>query len=285
MRVLKCTILFLSLLAGAGCDSSSSSSDDSDSEISTTGPLAERSFVSECGTVVQRLLLDSVSIENGESVSFVRVVSSNSVIVRAANGDLLVKLHGLSDAGSRGVSVLESLATPEMLFVPAGDGCNATNEGGGVATIGQLFTTNGINLSEELIKSGASGQIESAGACSEELLSPCYSALREANAPRSAGEITDFLWKPRAESDFNKGSPVIHANPCDATVVVNGESLMDFGPANGRCNTSRMFRACGTYGQNIKVEIFDNATGLPYFNGSEPFVTVPDGCSRFEFKR
>ncbi len=109
--------------------------------------------------------------------------------------------------------------------------------------------------------------------------------MKEANTVKSAGQITDFLWKPRADSDYNKGSPVIHASPCNATVWVNGEALHDFGPGNGRCNTSRMFRSCGSFGTNIKVEIFDNDTGLPYFNGDDPFVIVPNGCSRFEFKR
>ena len=101
---------------------------------------------------------------------------------------------------------------------------------------------------------------------------------------RTAGEMHDFLWKPEAESDYNKGSMVIHVSPCNATVYVKGQALHDYGPANGRCNTSRAFNPGCDYGNNIKVEVIDNKTKRPYTHNGVPYVIVPRGCDRYEFK-
>ncbi len=105
-------------------------------------------------------------------------------------------------------------------------------------------------------------------------------------APTYAGSITDFLWKPRAESNYNKGLLVIHASPCNLDVVVNGEQLRDYGPGNGRCVTARSTTRSGCgYGSNVKVEIFDSTTGLPYlFPDGNPHYIIPSGCNRTEFR-
>lgn len=258
------------------------------SSTSSSSNTARVEFETRCGAVSDGSLSNPVSASL--LVDVVRVISSNLIQVResgATTGDFLVKLHalGLSQYGeSSATSALESLSTSPVYYVPAKDGC-VVDVPGGQAFTGQLFTSTGQSFSEELILSGYSGEAESSGACSEELLTSCYAPLIEENAIKSAGQITDFLWKPRAESGYNHGMPVIHANPCNATVYVNGQALRDFGPGNGRCNTSRMFSGCGSYGSNIKVEVIDNKTGLPYFNGDVPYVTVPNGCSRYEFKR
>ena len=280
----KCTGLVLSLFLLAAACSSGGGGDDS-SDPGTDSSLT-REFATECGVNRGGSLKNPVS--SSRVVSVVSVIDANSLIIREATGDLLVKLQGLTinDArSSQAVKTLQALSVGDVYFVPAKDGCTASVSGGGTALVGQLFTSNGVSFSEELLKKGLAGEIETTGTCGEESLSGCYSLMRETNKIKSAGDITDFLWKPRAESPYNPGNPVIHANPCNATVYVNGNALLDFGPGNGRCNTSRMFSSCGAFGSNIKVEIFDNESGLPYFNGSDPFVIVPNGCSRYEFKR
>ena len=274
--------LGLFMLALAACNSGGGSS----------GPEngIEVKLASACGTVSGGDLQNPVS--KAVPVEVVAVASSNSLIIREtsvpAQGNILVKLHGLQAAttrASQAVSLLKTLASGGAYFIPAGENCNSTVEGGGLAQSGQLFTLDGKNYTEELLTRGLGGAIESTGTCNESSVASCYSAMKEANAIKSAGEITDFLWKPAAESPYNRGNPVIHANPCNATVYVNGNALIEFGPGNGRCNTSRMFSSCSSFGTNIKVEIIDNETGLPYFNGPDPFVIVPNGCSRYEFKR
>ncbi len=275
------TIIFALL---ASCSSGGGSSDNDSGSSSSNAAKLE--FETQCGTVQDSKLTNPVKAST--LVNVIRVVSSNLVIVRydgAVDGDFAVKLHGLSDSNSqRAKSTLESLSSGPVYFVAANESC-VVNIAGGLAYTGQLFTATGESFSEAVIKGGYAGGTEAAGTCSEELIFPCYAAMQEEFAIKSAGDLTDFLWKPRAESEYNAGMPVIHANPCNATVYVNGQALMDFGAANGRCNTSRMYSSCGSYGSNIKVEVIDNKSGLPYFNGSEPFVIVPNGCSRYEFKR
>jgi len=270
-------------ITAIGCSSGGGGDDDGGDDT------VKAQFATECGTVEGGSLSNPADAKL--QVEVVRVVDSNLVIVRdpadPAAGDILVKLLGLQPASqsSSSVSLLNSLSAGGAFLVPSNGACTATVQGGGTALVGELFSIDGKSFSEELLKSGRSGEVEAAGSCGEDLVAACHSAMREANAIRSAGQITDFLWKPRADSDYNKGSPVIHVNPCNATVIVNGEALLDFGPGNGRCNTSRMFQSCGSFGSNIKVEVIDNESGLPYFNGDDPFVIVPNGCSRYEFKR
>lgn len=279
-RIFGLVLSMMISLVGCGSGGGGDSGDDGGNSALT------KEFATECGTVRGGSVKNPISASR--VVSVVSVIDSNSIIIREAAGDLLVKLHGLSTTNSRNsqaVRALQALSTGEVYFVPAGNGCTATVSGGGVATVGQLFSATGSSFSEELLKKGLAGEIELTGTCNEEAIAQCYTTMRETNKLKSAGEITDFLWKPRAESPYNEGSPVIHVNPCNATVYVNGEPLRDFGEGNGRCNTSRMFSSCGSYGSNIKVEVIDNESGLPYFNGDDPFVIVPNGCSRYEFKR
>jgi len=279
-------IALIFMLFLASCTTEGDDSNDSQAENLSTS-TTETELISECGTNREALLFNPISSTN--LLQFVKVVDSNLVIVRALTGDILVKLQGLGLTNSfkrnSAISFLNSIATSDVYFEPAATDCTTIVEGGGTALVGQIFNSNGQSFTEELIKSGLAGEIETTGLCGDANLAGCYFAMREANTLKSAGQLTDFLWKPSAESGFNQGNPVILANPCNATVYVNGEALIDFGSSNGRCNTSRLFERCGTYGNNIKVEVIDNASGLPYFNGAEPFVIVPSGCGRFEFKR
>lgn len=285
-RCLALLAVVMLVLSTSGCSSGGGGDDD---QSSGDDGSVKAQFATECGTVEAGLLSNPVDAK--QQVQVVRVVDSNLIIVRdaadPAAGDILVKLLGLqpSARGANAISVLESLSTADAFLIPSNGVCTTTVQGGGTALVGELFSADGKSFSEELLKSGSSGDVEPSGSCGESLVAACHAAIKEANAISSAGQITDFLWKPQADSDYNKGSPVIHVNPCNATVYVNGEALHDFGPGNGRCNTSRMFRSCGSFGTNIKVEVIDNETGLPYFNGEDPFVIVPNGCSRYEFKR
>jgi len=111
-------------------------------------------------------------------------------------------------------------------------------------------------------------------------------SLESAELVVSAGQITDFLWKP--ESDAHSPSPgtlAILVNACNADVRVNGTSLAYSGPSNGRCTTARGPRSGCGYGQNVKVEIIDPVSGVPYFFPTgEPFYIVTNGCNREEFR-
>jgi hypothetical protein len=296
--IFRFSICILISCALISCAQGGGGSDDDDNSeptpIDSGSPAVQLS--TECGVLVKGSLENPVSSADAEQVEVVSVASSNSVIVRrtgAVQGDILVKLHGIGESSRPAATIdaLELLAQGSAYYIPAiptsdsaADSC-IVDVPGGLAATGQLFTLSGVSYSESLIRSGVAGEIDPVGACGEERVRACYSQLREANTARCAGQITDFLWKPISESGFNEGNPVILVNPCDATVIVNGQSLMDFGPGNGRCNTSRMFSSCGSFGSNIRVEVIDNATGVPYCNGNDPFVIVPNGCDRFEFKR
>lgn len=103
--------------------------------------------------------------------------------------------------------------------------------------------------------------------------------------PEFAGEIRDFLWKPRSDGGFSPGNLVVLVDACDVDVIVNGEILVDYGPGNGRCTTARSQSPGCTYGQGVRVEVIDRVTRLPYkFPNGEGFYTVANGCNREEFK-
>lgn len=221
------------------------------------------------------------------------------------------------------MSWINTLAQAGVYFVPASNNCTAPTAVGEIAT-GQVLTPGGRSFTESLIKAKLAGEIEDTGPCGENLISDCYESLYSAvNTPSSnnnsssssssssgssssgegssnggssnsesssssssktAGEITNFLWKPAADSSYNKGMLVIHVDECNATVYVNGEKLRDYGPGNGRCNTSRGFKPGCAYGDNVKVSVVDNASGRYYTRNGKPYVLVPNGCNRFEFK-
>jgi hypothetical protein len=103
-------------------------------------------------------------------------------------------------------------------------------------------------------------------------------------APVSRLVIDDFLWKPVSDSD---GKLAVLVNPVGARIEVTGsvsETLRPIGPGNGRGSTGRgSFPGCA-FGNNVTVEIFDRAGARIKLKDGRDFVTVPFGCSRFEFK-
>lgn len=103
--------------------------------------------------------------------------------------------------------------------------------------------------------------------------------------PQFAGEIRDFLWKPRSDGGYSPGNLVVLVDACAVDVIVNGETLVDYGPGNGRCTTARSQKPGCSYGQGVRVEVVDIATRLPYtFPGGATYYTVANGCNREEFK-
>ncbi len=281
-RNLVAAAFLLAAFIGCGSDSNDESGSTPTNEVSA------KEFQTECGVVSSSLVKNPISTSDGEPVTVTQVISSNLLVVRREQGDQLIKLHGIGAAttGELGaISLLNSLAANgAYLYEPTAAGCATVAPGGGQGIVAQLVSSSGVSYTEELLRAGYDVQIEPTGSCAEDLISGCYAGMKETYKPKTMGEIRDFLWKPKAESDYNKGSLVIHADPCNATVVVNGQPLIDFGPGNGRCNTSRAFQSGCAFGNGVKVEIFDNDTKLPYTHNGLPYVTVPRGCDRFEFK-
>lgn len=272
--------------------SCSSGGDDSETVDNSGGetPTAAgaRDLPTDCGVVQSGSVSNPLDASAGEAVTISSVVDATHLVIQRAAGAQLVKLHGVMPpalGASAAVAVLNRLAAEPAIFFEVGDACDITGPGGGQGIAGYLFTQSGRSYIEELIKAGVALTVQADDVCSSGLISGCYTALQETHRPKTMGQINDFLWKPKAESAYNHGSLVIHAGPCNATVRVNGEALLDFGPANGRCNTSRAFKPGCAFGNNVTVEVIDNDSGLPYTHDGQPFIIVPRGCDRFEFKR
>lgn len=274
-------------LIAAGCGSDGGDSEPALVPDNDGGSVSSKA---DCGVVSAGQVVSSVNVTSGDPILGISFIDYQSAIVTLAGGDQLVKLLGLGTVSSNAgaLSVLNSFADNELYLFRATDTCSATFEGGGVGTKGNILTGGGKSLVEEVIKAGYASGIETSGSCGEDTIAPCYVALAETYTPEtppSAGTMSNFLWKPKAESAYNEGLPVIHVNPC-ADVYVNGEGpILDFGPGNGRCVTARLFKSCGSFGTNIKVEVFQTGTKIPYLDPRTglPYVTVPSGCDRFEF--
>ncbi|MBX7138688.1 MAG: hypothetical protein K1X83_11960 [Oligoflexia bacterium] len=272
------------LFAAASCTKSSSDSEDNsgDNPGSASGDIR-----TSCG-VVQDELKNSPGFGDGELVTVAEVVDSNVVIIQTKAGRELLQLHAMGQTSSSiarkaAINKLKSLTSGNLYLFRATSTCSVTLPGGGLGTAGQLITSAGASVSEQLITSGFVDNIQGYGSCKEELIAPCYEALLESSGKKFAGDITDFLWKPAADSQFNTGKLVIHANPCDADVVVNGEHLPNFGAGNGRCTTARAQKPGCAYGR-ATVQIFDESSGLPYRwpDGTDSYI-VQNGCQRTEF--
>ena len=95
--------------------------------------------------------------------------------------------------------------------------------------------------------------------------------------------ISNFLWKPQSNND---GRLVVLVNPEGVRAEVTGavgETLMNTGASNGRGSTLRgSFNGC-SYGNQVKIEFFDALNRRIQVADGRAFVTVPQGCVRFEF--
>ncbi len=143
-----------------------------------------------------------------------------------------------------------------------------------------------VRIGAALLLLGCLGCTTDSGGDSDETESPPPVVDPDPTPVTSAGEITDFLWKPQSDGGYNPGLLVILVDPCDVVVLVNGEELTDFGPGNGRCTTARSLTKSGCgYGANARVQVLDSFTRLPYlFPGGLDTYTIPNGCNRVEFK-
>lgn len=278
------TLLLITLLVlssctkGGGNDGSDSGSGSGDGGSGSGG-----AYSSSCGTVSQGLENPADPAE-GQVVTVKQVIASNLLLISTSSGDALLKLFALEPSQpGREVSARSFLTSitsgPLVLFQPNGGCTTPTSQG--TAITGQLFNAAGESIEEKYIRSGFAGD-PGIGSCSEAAVASCYAALKESSAVESAGDIFDFLWKPVSDSS---GNLVVLVAQCDVDIKVNGTSLTDSGGANGRCTTGRGAQpGCG-YGSNVKVEVIDRASNLPYLFDGEPFITIPNGCNRVEFVR
>ncbi|MCB0344715.1 MAG: hypothetical protein KDD66_06345 [Bdellovibrionales bacterium] len=295
-KVIILTSLIFGLIAVAACGSGSSNGDSSaNTSASTNGQeLSTPELFSLCGSVLDALgISNPVPAGTAERVSVEARKPDTVVITRLegieAGNAQAVKLHGIALAEESGfrynnaLNVLKQMTAGGALFVPAGSNteCQATFPEGGVGVYGHLYSLSGENVTEAMIETG--GVVPTPDPCLGVLLNSCYSTI-EVAAPETAGMITDFLWKPKAESQFNPGGLIIHASPCNSHLTVNGETgLGDFGPGNGRCTTWRYAKTGCSFGRAI-VEIYDSQGRLFTFPDGNPYIIIENGCNRVEFK-
>ena len=109
------------------------------------------------------------------------------------------------------------------------------------------------------------------------MIGACYQALLDTSAP--VARVSNFLWKPVSERD---GNLVVLYNPGNTTVVVNGVTLTNTGPSNGRAVTARASRSGGSFGTNIRVQIFDSLGRALQFPNGQSTLIIADGSSRVE---
>jgi len=287
------SFLVLALILG-GC--SGTGGGDNSPAVGTgsgSNSAAPKTVGLDCGVVQEGIISASVDLTAGEPILGISFIDPISAIVTVAEGERLVRLHGLSSAGlsPSAMGVVTSLAAQSLYLFRVSEACSVVFDGGGLGTKGNIITASGKSLTEEIIRAGYAGNVDTGGSCWESAMAPCYVALAETYTPEvpptpdAEGVMSDFLWKPHAESNYNLGSPVIHVNP-KSDVYVNGQGpVMDFGPGNGRAVTARLFKSCGSYGTNVKVEVFKPGTKIPRLDPRTglPYVTVPSGCGRYEF--
>lgn len=275
------TFGLLALLTLAACTKSPSESEgggDLGGDGGGSGENISGDFRTNCGTVSEG------SVQNpanpGEGIrGRVTIAGPNLVILSLPSGDQLIKLHNLEAPSQNfkqkgAMKALEQLASEEAVFFPASRDCTTTLPGGGLGTIGQVFTASGISYSEKLIESGVA-TLES-DPCGGELIGTCYRALMNETGEKIAGELSAFLWKPVSDSN---GKLAIHTGPFGTTVEVNGEVGTNQGSGNGFGSLARFGKSgCGYGSATVRVL---NSQGIPYIVGGSTSLTIPNGCNRY----
>lgn len=278
LLLIRVSFLLLVLLMGA-CTKSSSDSDSDDGPDDE--PVAEGEFRSDCGVVKEEELINPVRAKDGESVT-ASADASNRVVVRTGERTRLVKLHGLREVTDFRRELarqrLNELTRGTVLYYQASELCTVSVGSSGTAYVGQLFTSDGRNISETLLREGLA-DTDFGDGCFGELITSCYDALEE-DGQQFGGEVSEFLWKPVSERD---GNLAVLLNPFGARVVVNGETLPDTGPSNGRGVTARANKPGCAFGSNIKIEAFDSDGLVLLWPGGATEYRIPNGCDRVEF--
>lgn len=236
-----------------------------------------RSFTVDCGVVFNGDVTNPVSADEGIEVR-AEVADANVLVIEPVAGGQpqLIKLHGIGqgDEHSRNASMmlLRSITSGKLYYYPAGEGCTA-DVPGGRATVGSLITSDGRSVAEELARTGLV-PISNNDICGGGEIESCLVALQETDE-LTAGELSEFLWKPESDSD---GNLAIHTGPSNTIVVVNGETGENQGGGNGFGSLARFSRnGCAYQGPSIRVM---NKDGIPYTVAGQTSFTVSDPCQR-----
>lgn len=236
----------------------------------------------DCGVVIDGSVENPVNNTDGIRIRVQSVSGPNQVIyIDQDNPDSapqLLKLQGISGASSGksqfAIDYLESVLRGTLYFFPASSDCQAVVDGGGVAQVGSVISSNGTSVNEEMVKSGLV-DIESSDSCGADKIAGCLSALRD-TTPVSEGELNKFLWKPVSDSN---GKLAVHTGPSGTTVIVNGETGTNQGGGNGYGSLARFSKPGCSYG-SASVQVLNGRSGLPYSVGGKTTFTIPNGCQR-----
>ena len=270
------TLLFASLVAfSAGCTTEDSGSDSSGES---------GSFRSSCGTLNKGDLENPIPKDRARKGT-ATVLGPNLLLFKSSSGSNLVKLQNLGVQSNAAKSTaaqnkLKALAAQgDVYYYQATKDCEAEVEAGASGSLGQVYSANGANFSETLIKSGlADLEVDQ---CEGEQLDTCYQALDDDAQDAIAAELTAFLWKPVSDSN---GKLAIHTGPSGTSVIVNGVTGTNQGGGNGYGSLARFSQPGCAYGANVQVKVIDERTGAAYtFNGSDT-ITIPNGCNRYCIK-
>jgi len=239
-------------------------------------------FSSACGVVIDNEIINPAPSTEGLVVNVVST-TSNSAVVRGETGQQFeVKFSGLapltnSNTARIATNALDNFSS-RAIFFEAKPGCVASIPGG-IAREGQLYTLDGESYNETLI-SIAAAEVSPVDTCGLDELNNCYADLFD-SVLRNVTRVTNFLWKPRSEKD---GNLVILLNPAGARILVNGESLTDFGISNGRGTTARADKPGADFGTNILIQAFDRDNRpLMFSNGTFEF-SIANGAERVSFE-
>ena len=287
----KVLIIFSSFLIFA-CQKPASEGRSSSSGGGGAPTAASGEAVTDCGVVYKGNLYNPVKMSDGKKVRVRQVYGANLLAIEGSEpgsgGPQLLKLHGVGSASSGGLTsaknTIQSLASSGAMFYKATEDCDVILQGGGRGTIGHLINSQGISIGEALVTRGQAA-VDANDACGGEKIGACYNALKGQNqgegAQKPMGAMRDFLWKPVAD---HRGVLVVLEKHCNTRILVNGVELESRGASNGRCNTTYGRKVGCGYGSNIKVEVIDKSSGRPYTYKGDPYVRIPNGCQRFEFK-
>lgn len=280
-----CVLITLTLCLSilTGCKKSGSEEDgDSNENPSSEQPTQTGTARSACG-IVEDQSFAGLSSNAAIPVSIQEILKPDLFIVQRTEGSTgpeLVQLLGVTTDGvsnslvQLGKDNLRRELGTRAYYIPGS--CPITVQGGGVATLGQLFFRSGQSVAEHLI-ANASVKPQDNGCGASELVG-CYNSI-DVDEPVSTQTISWFLWKPVSESN---GNLAILVDPFQIDVRVNGTRLTNTGPSNGRGTTARANRSGCSFGANARVEFFDRLGRRVLIDNGARSITVANGCNRVE---
>lgn len=251
-----------------------------------TGTLLD----SSCGVYTNGEMHANLDSTLAERVS-VSPLNTDLVVVTSldganAGGSSLVQLQGLSSQGiseyqrQKGLNLIYEMAAGNAFFVTGGPDCSLVVDGGGRGVVGQIYSAQGESINERLLGAGVAKSRGEDG-CGGALLKACYDSL-PVPEEFSPLVINNFLWKPVSDND---GRLVIGVDEF-VTVKVSG-ALTESHPAERYAGAPyvsfiRYGQPGCNYGNNIRIDFYDqNGLRLQTGNGQD-HVTVSSGCARNE---